>query len=462
MTDRSATDPSVNDPAGAQQIPPTVRGVWRLAYPLLIAGLTQIALNIVDTVMLARLSTDALSAFALAAPVYLVALIVVRGWATAVQVQVAQRHGAGRPDEVARVVRVGLITALAAGVVVGALLYALATPMLTVLGAPQDLIGPGTAYLRVLAWAVPVAAVSFTLQGACAGIGATRVSMYTALLVNAVNLPLGLLLIFRSGLGVTGAAIATLAATAAGTGYLLLYCRTRLLRATGDTAADSSRDITRGLWRIGWPEMSTLGIGYVNEALLAGFAARMGTHELAAYRIVDNLLLVVFTVLASGASAVMVLAGQDLGRGDRGRAVAWHRAGTRLLLLMLALPSAVAFALGRPLISVVTEDPAVAELAWEATPLALLSMAPMVLAMSRGSLLRAVGDTRSVMTASVTADYTMLIPLGWLLGVHLGLGLPGLYLAWTAFAVLYALLIHLRYRLRFRTGESASGTAAVT
>ncbi|MFH0515609.1 MATE family efflux transporter [Streptomyces sp. M41] len=459
MTERSATDPSVDDPAGTEQAPPAVRGVWRLAYPLLVAGLTQIVLNIVDTVMLARLSTDALSAFALAAPVYLVALIVVRGWATAVQVQVAQRHGAGRPDDVARVVRVGLITALAAGVVVGALLYVLATPMLTVLGAPDDLIGPGTAYLRVLAWAVPVAAVSFTLLGACAGIGATRVSMYTALLVNAVNLPLGLLLIFRAGLGVTGAAIATLAATAAGTGYLLLYCRTRLPRATGE-AADSSRDITRGLWRIGWPEMSTLGIGYINEALLAGFAARMGTHELAAYRIVDNLLLVVFTVLASGASAVMVLAGQDLGRGDTGRADAWHRAGTRLLLLMLALPSAAALALGPPLISLVTEDPTVAELAWEATPLALLSMAPMVLAMSRGSLLRAAGDSRSVMTASVTADYTMLIPLGWLLGVHLGLGLPGLYLAWTAFAVLYAVLIHLRYRLRFRTGEAAAGTTA--
>ncbi|MFG3661005.1 MATE family efflux transporter [Streptomyces sp. NPDC047706] len=463
MKDSSGDEPGGPTPAGgpappAESAPPAVRAVWRLAYPLLIAGLTQIVLNIVDTVMLARLSTEALSAFALAAPVYLVALIVVRGWATAVQVLVAQRHGAGRPDEVAWVVRAGVLTALGAGVVVGALLYASATPVLTVLGAPQDLIGPGTAYLRVLAWAVPVAAVSFTLQGACAGIGATRVSMYTAVLVNAVNLPLGLLLVFRAGLGVTGAAVATLAATAAGTGHLLLYCRTRLLRTTGEPAG-STGDITRNLWRIGWPEMSTLGIGYVNEALLAGFAARMGTHDLAAYRIVDNLLLVVFTVLASGASAVMVLAGQELGRGDRGRADDWHRAGTRLLLLLLALPAAVALLLGRPLISLITEDPVVARLAWETTPLALLSMAPMVFAMTRGSLLRAAGDTRSVMTASITSDYTLLIPLGWLLGVHLGLGLTGLYLAWTAFALLHALLLHLRYRRRFRTGARTPDAA---
>ncbi|MGR8007673.1 MATE family efflux transporter [Streptomyces hypolithicus] len=438
-----------------------MRRVWKLASPLLIAGLTQIILNIVDTVMLARLSTSALGAFALAAPVYLIALIVVRGWATAVQVQVAQRHGAKRPDEVAHVVRIGTLTALGAGAVVGAILYAAATPVLVVLGASDDVLGAGTAYLRVLAWAVPFAAVSFTLQGACAGIGVTRVAMYHALLVNVINLPLGLLLIFGAGLGFTGAALATLAATAAGTAYLLLYGRTRLPRAAQDPGS-SSHDITRALWRIGWPEMSTMGIGYVNEALLAGFAARMGTHDLAAYRIVDNLLLVVFTVLASGASAVTILAGQELGSGNRERADAWHRSGTRLLLLLLVVPSALALGLGRPLMSLVTSDPAVAELAWETTPLALLSMAPMALAMSRGALLRAAGDTRALMIASVTSDYTLLIPLAWFLGIHAGLGLRGLYIAWTAFALLYAVLLQGRYRRRFKQPAPPSQSAPAT
>ncbi|MFD4246007.1 MATE family efflux transporter [Streptomyces sp. NPDC058525] len=429
---------------------PTVRRAWALTYPLLIAGLTQIVVNVVDTAMLARLSTEALSAFALAAPVYLVALIVVRGWATAVQVQVAQRHGAGRPDEVAAAVRVGLAVSAGAGVAVGVLLYATAAPVLVLLGAPDELVGPGAAYLRVMGFAVPFAAVSFTLQGACAGIGATRVSMYTALLVNLVNLPLGLLLIFRTGLGVTGAALATVAATAAGTGYAACYSRTRLPRSgkSADTAA-----VTGQLWRIGWPEMSTSGIGYLNEALLAGFAARMGTHDLAAYRIVDNLILVVFTFLGSAAAAVMILAGQELGRGNAAGAAGWHRTGLRLMLIMVAVPSAVALAFGRPLIALVTDDPQVVDRAWAATPLALLSLAPFVVAMSHAALLRAAGDTRAVMFASVTSDYLLLIPLGWLLGVHLGLGLPGIYLAWICFGLLYAALLQLRYRRRFTRAE---------
>ncbi|WP_190344759.1 MATE family efflux transporter [Streptomyces venezuelae] len=436
---------------------PTLRGAWVLACPLLVAGLTQVAVNIVDTLMLARVSTDALGAFALAAPVYFVALIVVRGWATAVQVRVARCHGAGRSGEVGRVVRTGLITSVAAGAALGSVLYAAAPYALRALGAAGEVLGPGTGYLRILALAVPFAAVSFTLQAACAGTGATRAAMYTALLVNLVNLPLGLLFIFRAGLGVTGAAFSTLAATAAGTGFLLVYCRSRLPRAAGDSAeaAEATRAEAGRLWRIGWPEMTTLGIGYVNEALMAGFAARMSTHDLAAYRIVDNLTLVVFTFLGSASTAITILAGQELGRGDTRGARSWHPTGLRLLLLMLALPSASALALGPVLLDRITSDPVVAERAWGATPVALLSMAPLAAGMAYAALLRAAGDTRAVLVASVTSDYLLLIPLGWLLGVHAGLGLPGLYLAWTSFAVLYCALLVPRYRKRFAGKDPA-------
>ncbi|RFS81333.1 MATE family efflux transporter [Actinomadura spongiicola] len=421
-----------------------MRPVWRLALPLMIAGLTQITLNVVDTVMLARVSTSALSAFALAAPIYLVALVTVRGWATAVQVKVAQHHGAGRPGEVARVVRTGVLTSAVAGVAVGALLFLIAAPVLTVLGGADDLTGPGADYLRVLAIAVPFAAVSFTLQGAFAGVGVTRVSMYTALLVNAVNLPLGLLLIFGADLGVTGAAAATLAATAGGTAYLLVTARARFSRVP--PAPTGSAEITKGLWRIGWPEMCAMGIGYLNEALLAAFAARMSTSDLAAYRIVDNLTLVLFTVLASAATAITILAGQSLGADDRDRADAWRRAGLRLLTVLLLVPSAVVLLAGRPLISLIASDPAVSDRAWTATPLALFSLAPLLAALAYGAMLRAAGDTRSVMVASVTGDYAVLIPLAWLLGVHLDLGLPGIYLAWAAFGTLYSLLLYRSHR----------------
>ncbi|MCT4357028.1 MATE family efflux transporter [Streptomyces sp. Je 1-79] len=171
----------------------------------------------------------------------------------------------------------------------------------------------------------------------------------------------------------------------------------------------------------------------------------------------DYLTLIVFTFLGSAATAITILAGQELGRGSRQGAGAWHRTGARLLLLMLAVPSAAALVLGPVLLGWITSDAVVAERAWGAAPLALLSMAPLAAAMSYAALLRAAGDTRAVLITSVTSDYLLLIPLGWLLGVHAGLGLPGLHLAWTAFGTLYCALLLPPYRGRFtrdRVGEN--------
>ncbi|GHH69105.1 MATE family efflux transporter [Streptosporangium violaceochromogenes] len=434
---------------------PSMRRLWALAAPLLVAGLTQIVVNLVDTVMLARLSIQALSAFALAAPVYLVALVVVRGWATAVQVKVARAHGAGTPEAVVQIVRAGLATSACAGLVIGTVLYLVAEPVLTLLGASAEIVEPGTAYLRVLAFAVPAAAASFTLQGACAGVGVTRAAMYNAFLVNLVNLPLGLLLIFSAGLGVSGAAVATLTATLAGVGFLLVYARARLPRASPSGTGGGTGAVVRGLWVIGWPEMSTMGVGYVNEALIAGFAARIGTLELGAYRIVDNLLLIVFTVMSSAAAPITILAGHELGAGDPARAERWRRTGLRLLLIVYVVLAVPALLLGRPLLSLVTEDAAIAELAWRAVPPAVLSMAPMVPAMAYGCFLRAMGDTRSVMVANVVGDYLLLVPLAWFLGVSGGWGLPGIYVAWIAFGVVLAVLLWARTRVRLRAEPEA-------
>ncbi|MFG2754971.1 MATE family efflux transporter [Streptomyces wuyuanensis] len=56
-----------------------------------------------------------------------------------------------------------------------------------------------------------------------------------------------------------------------------------------------------------------------------GNRAAVGAHgapDLAAYRIVDNLTLIVFTCLASASTAVTILAGQELGAGRDARAAA--------------------------------------------------------------------------------------------------------------------------------------------
>lgn len=153
--------------------------IWVVTYPLLITRFTQELLTIVDTALLGRFSTRALASVGLAAPVYIVATVVVIGWATATQMLTAQRYGAGQHAEVGKVTDVGVALSVVTGAAVGALLFTLTPGVISVLGGEEDLTAPSVTYLRILAFAVPFAAATFTLQGAYAGVGATGVAMYT-------------------------------------------------------------------------------------------------------------------------------------------------------------------------------------------------------------------------------------------------------------------------------------------
>ena len=431
--------------------------LWRVSYPVMVTSLAQLMLTIVDSALLGRYSTQALASIALAAPVYLVATVVVRGWATAIQILVARRHGSGQTEQVGVVVDIGLALGLALGVLMGTALLITAPALLEVIGGGTDLVDEGTEYLRILAGAVPFVAVTFALQGAFAGLGATRVAMTMALVTNIVHLPLAAALIFGAGLGVAGAGLSTLVATAAGAGYLLWYGRRRLavqlprLRAANLRAG---RGVVPRLAGIGGPEMAMLLIGYTVEVVLFALVARLGTIELAAYRILDNLLGLSLTGIMGISTGIAILAGQHLGAGDPARAAGYHRTGARIGLLMAAGSALPLLLAPAAVLGLFTADTRVVGEASAAALAGVLGLIPMAFAFSLSGLLRAAGESRWVLLASVGSDIVLLIPLAWLFGLVLGWGLNGVFIAWIAFAAGYWALIYIRYRTgRWKTAD---------
>ncbi|MGI9001898.1 MAG: MATE family efflux transporter [Pseudonocardia sp.] len=441
---------STASPAGETRRQRPVTQLWRITYPLIVTNLAQVLVTVVDTALLARFSTSALAAVALAAPVYLVAIMVVRGWATAVQIVVARRFGAHDSDGVAGVTAAGLVAGVLTGTGVGAALFLVAPAVLLLLSGDPAVAAPGADYLRILAMTVPFAAATFVLQGAYAGLGATRVAMVMMLLVNVVNLVSGLVLIFMLGLGVVGAGLAGLVSTIGGTAFMVWYGRRRF---TGElvllrrSELAGWRTATPVLWRLAWPEAMLLFFGYLNEVLLIGFVAQLGELELGAYRLLDNLTLVIFTLVAAGGTGVTIAVGQRLGAGQIEAARTYQRAGLVLSATLAAVPATPALLLPGPIFALLTSDRAVVDLAAGPTWIAVLGLIPLVLALNLAGVLRAAGDNRAVMRASLIGDYAVLVPLAWLLGVHLRWGLHGIFVAWLGFWLVMLALVYRKYRV---------------
>ena len=103
------------------------------------------------------------------------------------------------------------------------------------------------------------------------------------------------------------------------------------------------------------------------------------------------------------------------------------------------------FAFPRGVLGVFSHEPAVIEAG--AVPMRIMAtMGPVVaVAMILTQALFGAGETRYVMIVEVSLHFLCLVPLAWLFGMVLGLGLPGVWTAVAVYAVALAGLMALKF-----------------
>ncbi|WP_438294275.1 MATE family efflux transporter [Streptomyces sp. HUAS TT7] len=324
------------------------RALVALAYPVYFELLAGVAAGIINMVWVARLGGDSVAAVAVATNVENVLLGVVLMAGSGTTVLLARARGAGDS---------GGVRAAARG---GWALWALLTPVVTAGGflcreplARLVLGGDGGAALPLAAGyfsvALPGIAVFFAanvVDGILKGTGDTRTPMCLALLANGLILVLDPLLILGCGLGVRGAAIATVLGrtVALGRGLVVLR-RSAVLRAAGPSPRSLSADLRRTV-RTGLPMSADFVVRMGGALALVGVVARIGVAEVAAYGIATKAVYVATMAFYSVRQAAAIHTARLLGSGrDERRAVA--RAALRvsgavgvaaLLVLLAAAP----------------------------------------------------------------------------------------------------------------------------
>src|ERR1700758_1607339 len=105
----------------------------RLAAPLAIAQLSQMAMSVTDTILLGSLGPDALAAGGLGANLFFVVVTLLQGVLTSVSVSVAHARGAQAEDRVPHIYWTGLVLSILLSVP-GFALLSFATPLLNAFG----------------------------------------------------------------------------------------------------------------------------------------------------------------------------------------------------------------------------------------------------------------------------------------------------------------------------------------
>ncbi len=432
----------------------------RLAAPLAIAQLSQMAMSVTDTVLLGSLGPDALAAGGLGANLFFVVVTVLQGVLTSVSVSVAHARGAQNEDHVPHIYWTGLLLSVLLALPAFALL-SLATPILLAFGEPPLLAHNVGEYAAVLRWGAPASLIGVGLMRSfLPAIGAARRLLWVSTVSVFVNAFLNYGLIHGAWglprLGFLGSAAAT-SITIWGTALVLmalLHLRPRFQHFVA--ARRPNAPLMGELLTIGWPVAITFCVEATLFLVTGLVMGLLGETQLAAHQIALNVASVAFMVpLAIGQAANVRVgywegAGQPLAARHAGFVALGLGVGFMSLsgLFLILAPHWIVG------LYLKLDDPANASTVALATTLlgiaAIFQVVDGVQTVGSGCL-RGLKDTRIPMVAATFGYWVIGFPTGYLLAFHFGFGARGLWWGLAAGLASVAVLMTLRFhRLSLR------------
>jgi len=424
--------------------------VWGLAiWPLLEQAMSAMV-GTVDTALAGRISPQAVEAIGGAGYLlWLMGLLmgVVGVGATAV---IARTIGGGRIDEAHRALGQTMLLAVVWSILIAVGFYVVAPLVPRWLSLPEDSAGLFVDYFRLLAISVPAAAVMFEGAAALRGAGDTRSPFWIMLLVNAVNVAVSVLLV-QLGHGLFGVAVGTVAGWIVGAVVMLgLLARGRHRLRLKREHLPLDTVMCRRILRIGIPALIENAGYWMSHAIILYFVGTLAAMGLETRPIGSQIIAIrveAFSFLPGMAFgiAASTLAGQYLGAGDpttARKAIGWAWLFGAGIMTVLGLSFMLfgeqwtrLMTAERPFVDVVPN--LIFHAGWAQIGFGT--------AMVLSGALRGAGDSRMSMWITFASTYLIRLPGAWVLGVWMGWGLAGIWIALAAELMIRGVLFVVRF-----------------
>ena len=312
---------------------------WKILYfalPLAATSMLEQLFNSVDVAVVGRFaSSNALAAVGVNAPVLNLFIDLILGLSLGVNAAVSTHVGERNEDGVRKCVETGALLSVGLGAALAVIGSLLATPLLTAMHTPREVLADATLYLRIFLVALPFLAVFNFCAAVLQSMGDTRRPLYILVAAGVVNAALNLVFVIVFHMGVAGVAIATAVANALSAGiavrtlrrerepYRLRYGRTRF--DVGEMRRMTRIGLPAGLQGMIFSLSNIViqtGINGYGPSAVAGSAAALN-FEIYCY----------FLISAFNGAAVTFI-GQNYGAGqmDRVRRIFWLCLGWAMLL----------------------------------------------------------------------------------------------------------------------------------
>ena len=387
--------------------------------PMIIGVAAIMSIGLVDAYFIGKLGADELAAISFIFPITVALSSLGVGVMVGINSVVARALGEGNDEKAARRANLGIVFAVACGLVMGLALYVLLDPIFALMNASDEIRPLIQIYMQPYALGFPLILTIMGLNGVLRGQGEARRTSYVSLIYAAANWVLDPILITGAfgfeGMGIVGAAYATIAGWICGViaaVWLARQCEIPLNLALMFKGKIAEPMVA--ILRVGLPAAASNAINPIGLSVLTAIVALEGEAAVAGFGAAGRLQSFACVPLLALSGSIGAIVGQNWGANefDRARKAALY-AGAFCIAWGLAVAVAVVVG-GEFFADLFSEDPDVIAEFKLYLSIAAWGFAGFGLLIVGNGIMNAVDRASFALGQSVLRVFAIMLPFAWL------------------------------------------------
>ena len=298
--------------------------ILRFALPLVLGTLFQQLYSFADTVIVGRcLGTDALGAVGTTYSLNFLILGFVQGACVGFGIPVAETFGAKDQGGLRKYLFNGALLCVVLSVVFALFTTLMAGPLLQLIHTPEELYADAVLYIRIIFLGIPATVLYNYASSVLRAMGDSQHPFYFLLAASVLNIGLDYLLIVSMGMGVDGAALATVLSQLLSGGLCAFWFFTRTAKQEELTFRGQSSLLSAGhckrLAYIGFPMGFEYSVSAIGAVIMQDAINLLGSTAVAAQTAGEKIRQMFTLPMESVGMAMATYVGQNHGahRTDR-------------------------------------------------------------------------------------------------------------------------------------------------
>lgn len=393
-----------------------------IGIPMVIQQIISVTLNLADTIMVGKVSENALAAVGAANQVYFIFGVVLFGIFSGAAVLAVQYWGIRDLESLRKIVGIDYTMCIVLAVPAIIVVYFAAPFFIKIFSDAPEVIILGTKYLKIACFSYIFAGLTFVISYNSRAIQDLKIPTTINACAILLNIILNYILIYgkfgASELGVEGAAIATLTARIAECVAMLLSVYLRKehpLKAHPKEMLSYSKELFKRVMKTAVPVIITEGLWAISVSAIFAAYGKISPSALAVSQIAVTVTDFFQTIYFGIGNASAVIIGEVLGQGKKSTAYRYSKNILKVTWVLNIIMTGIIILARTPIAMIYDFNPETTDMLMKVLLVYAMALTPKMLSyMMICAIFRAGGDTLFSMYMDVLLNVGVQIPLAYI------------------------------------------------